>query len=152
MRGKAESICSRDSGQRGTIITVFGPRYTSCSGTSGGPSAISSALVPGRMRRDAPVSTERVGNLPWSSNSDTPGDVGMVWSSAIGGGDGSRGDDAGERAAMGAVDKRRGGEESAQLLRDERSRIHRWSKLPWAMARVIKLALTMQGRHGSIVL
>ena len=34
-----------------------------------------------------------------SSYSETPGEVGPIWSSAMGGGEGSRGDEAGERAA-----------------------------------------------------
>ena len=37
---------------------------------------MSSAFVPGRMRRDAPVSITLPGSVPWSSNSEKPGDVG----------------------------------------------------------------------------
>lgn len=61
---------------------------------------MSSAFVPGRIRREAPVSVALPGSLPWSSKSATPGDAGPSWSSAIGGGDGRRGEDAGECAAM----------------------------------------------------
>ena len=74
--------------------------HTSCRSTNGGPSAMSSAFVPGLMRREAPASTELPGNLPCSSNNATPGDAGPSWSSAIGGGDGRRGDEAGDRAAI----------------------------------------------------
>ena len=77
---------------------------TSASSTSGGPSAISSAFVPGRILLDAPVSIALLGNLAWSSNNDTPGEVGPIWSSAIGGGEGNRGDEEGETAAI--LDKR----------------------------------------------
>jgi hypothetical protein len=62
---------------------------------------MSSAFVPGRIRRDAPLLRVLVlGKLTWSSKSDIPGDVGPIWSSAIGGGEGSRGDEAGDRAAI----------------------------------------------------
>lgn len=80
---------------------------TSCSSTNGGPSAMSSLLVPGRMRRAAPLSRWAApSSLPSSSYSDTPGDVGIVWSSAMGGGLGSRGEDEGDTtaAAMFAID------------------------------------------------
>lgn len=83
------------------LVTSRGVKeLTSCSSTKGGPSAISSALVPGRILRAAPVSILLIpGNLaPCSSKSDTPGEVGPIWSSAIGGGDGSRGDDVGDCA------------------------------------------------------
>ena len=62
----------------------------------GGPSAMSSALVPGRMRREAPLSMGLGWSLPWSSVREKPGDAGPVWSSAMGGGEGRRGDEAGE--------------------------------------------------------
>lgn len=62
---------------------------------------MSSALVPGRILLDAAASRLcSPGSLLWSSNSDTPGDVGPIWSSAMGGGDGRRGDDEGDTAAM----------------------------------------------------
>jgi hypothetical protein len=66
------------------------------SSVTGGPSAMSSAFVPGRILRDA--SAAPPGNL--FEYSDRPGDVGPLWSSAIGGGEGSRGDEEGE---MGVV-------------------------------------------------
>lgn len=69
---------------------------TSCRSVNGGPSDMSSALVPGLILLEAPLSTVPVGNLLLSSNSDTPGDMGPVWSSAIGGGEGSRGDEEGD--------------------------------------------------------
>jgi hypothetical protein len=67
--------------------------HTSMSSVSGGPSAISSAFVPGRILRDA--SAAPLGKL--GGYSDRPGEVGPpLWSSAIGGGEGRRGDDEGE--------------------------------------------------------
>jgi hypothetical protein len=65
---------------------------TSISSVRGGPSAISSDFVPGRILRDA--SAAPPGNL--GEYNDRPGEVGPLWSSAIGGGEGSRGDDEGE--------------------------------------------------------
>lgn len=62
---------------------------------------MSSALVPGRILREAPVSTLKAGDFESrSSNNDTPGpgDVGPIWSSAIGGGEGSRGEEIGDCA------------------------------------------------------
>lgn len=42
--------------------------YTSCRSTNGGPSAISSAFVPGRILRDAAaLLSVGVWSLPWSS-------------------------------------------------------------------------------------
>lgn len=49
---------------------------TSESSTKGGPSAMSSAFVPGRILLDAPLSTALPGKLPCSSYNDTPGEVG----------------------------------------------------------------------------
>ena len=66
------------------------------SSVTGGPSAISSAFVPGRILRDA--SAAPPGKL--FEYSDRPGDVGPLWSSAIGGGEGSRGDDEGETGVV----------------------------------------------------
>ena len=101
VRGKAESICIENrSGQRFIACTGHCIGCTSCSSTNGGPSAMSSAFVPGRIRREAPVSTALPGNLACSSNTATPGDAGPSWSSAMGGGDGRRGDEAGECAAI----------------------------------------------------
>ena len=71
------------------------------SSIKGGPSAMSSAFVPGRIRLDAPELTLLTpGNLLPSSNSERPGDVGPSWSSAMGGGEGRRGEEDGETAAM----------------------------------------------------
>lgn len=64
---------------------------------------MSSALVPGRILLDAPESIAPVGNLLLSSSIDTPGDMGPVWSSAMGGGEGSRGEDEGETALVAAM-------------------------------------------------
>lgn len=61
---------------------------------------MSSAFVPGRIRREAPVSVPLPGSLPWSSNRETPGDAGPSWSSAMGGGEGRRGEEDGECAAI----------------------------------------------------
>ena len=64
----------------------------SISSVTGGPSAISSAFVPGRILRDASAAPH--GNL--GEYSDRPGDVGPLWSSAIGGGEGSLGEEEGD--------------------------------------------------------
>ena len=69
------------------------------SSVSGGPSAISSAFVPGRILRDA--SAGPLGNL--GGYNDRPGEVGPLWSSAIGGGEGRRGDDEGETGVTMAI-------------------------------------------------
>ena len=66
------------------------------SSVTGGPSAMSSAFVPGLILRDA--SAAPPGKL--FEYSDRPGDVGPLWSSAIGGGEGSRGDDEGETGVV----------------------------------------------------
>ena len=68
----------------------------SMSSVRGGPSAMSSDLVPGRILRDA--SAAPPGNL--GAYSERPGDVGPLWSSAIGGGEGSLGDDEGETGVV----------------------------------------------------
>lgn len=70
---------------------------TSLRGTSGGPAAKSSALVPGWMRLFAFMST-----MFWSMRTacaSRPGDWGPVWSSAGGGGLGSRGELGGRAMA-----------------------------------------------------
>lgn len=95
--------------------------HTSCISTTGGPSAISSAFVPGRIRLEAPLlRLSLLKNLSFSSYSETPGDVGPIWSSAMGGGEGSRGEEAGERAAMtvrGGVEGAMGGAPSTLAVR-----------------------------------
>jgi hypothetical protein len=53
---------------------------------------MSSAFVPGRILRDA--SAAPPGNF--GEYNERPGEVGPLWSSAMGGGEGSRGDDEGE--------------------------------------------------------
>lgn len=75
------------------------------SSVKGGPSAMSSAFVPGLILRDA--SAAPLGKL--GEYSDRPGEVGPLWSSAMGGGDGRRGDDEGETGVAMAC----GGRESA---------------------------------------
>jgi hypothetical protein len=75
------------------------------SSVSGGPSAMSSAFVPGRILREA--SAAPLGKL--GGYNDRPGEVGPpLWSSAIGGGEGSRGDDDGETGVTMAVDDKTG--------------------------------------------
>lgn len=64
---------------------------------------MSSAFVPGRIRRAALWSTFcGTTSLPKSSveTGAGPGEDGPIWTSAIGGGLGNRGELAGERAAM----------------------------------------------------
>ena len=63
---------------------------------------MSSAFVPGLILLPAPVSTRLLlpGNLPESSNNATPGDAGPSWSSGMGGGEGRRGERAGEWVAI----------------------------------------------------
>lgn len=59
---------------------------------------MSSALVPGRIRLAAPVSVvlPLPESFPWSWYREKPGERDPTWSSAMGGGEGSRGDDDGE--------------------------------------------------------
>lgn len=88
--GNAESIWGLDqqpfiSGGGAQLVHRL-PR-TSDSSTSGGPSAMSSARVPGRMRRAA--SWSRLLHSFCCSDDDAAGDS---WSSGIGGGLGSRGE------------------------------------------------------------
>lgn len=80
-----------------TAVTVS---YTSPKSTRGGPSAISSALVPGRILLEALVSRAFPGILSCSLKRAMPGLAGPIWSSAIGGGEGRRGDDRGDWAAI----------------------------------------------------
>lgn len=63
------------------------PRRTSDNSTSGGPSAISSALVPGRILRSAAWS-RLLKSFCCSGDADT----GESWSSGMGGGLGRRGE------------------------------------------------------------
>ena len=93
-----ELECRVDLRQCQRFGSVFGEctrlgQRTSASSTSGGPSVISSAFVPGRMRRDAPLSSE----LKSFCCSSLAGS-GESWSSAIGGGLGRRGELEGEGA------------------------------------------------------
>ena len=65
---------------------------------------MSSAFVPGRILRDA--SAAPLGKL--GGYKDRPGEVGPpLWSSAIGGGEGRRGDDEGETGVTMAMDDKR---------------------------------------------
>lgn len=61
---------------------------------------MSAVLVPGRILREAP--SWNVSSLPWSSEAAI-GDLGPSWSSAIGGGLGSRGELEGDAAIMEGV-------------------------------------------------
>ena len=90
-------MCQRGTG-KGRCIKCDS-RITSVKGTRGGPEAISVALVPGRVRRDAPLSSN--GSSPMSftfpsADLSTPGDGGASWTSGYGGGLGRRGEDCGE--------------------------------------------------------
>lgn len=69
-------------------------QHTSDRSTKGGPSAISAALVPGRIRLEAPLSSV----LNSFCCSSVPGDglLGPSWISAMGGGLGRRGELKGE--------------------------------------------------------
>lgn len=61
---------------------------------------MSTPLVPGLILLEAPASMLLIpARLLVSSNSEMPGEVGPIWSSAMGGGDGSRGEEEGEEAA-----------------------------------------------------
>jgi len=74
---------------------------TSVKSSSGGPSAISAAFVPGRILLDAPESAWlNPLSRPCSSAEAAVGDLGPSWSSAIGGGLGRRGELDGDMAAM----------------------------------------------------
>ena len=91
-------------------------KNTSVRGTRGGPEAIFAALVPGRIRRDAPLSGNRAGPRSFISPADLsiPGDGGASWTSGYGGGLGRRGEDCGEMLP-GAADN----EDMADLRRAE---------------------------------
>jgi hypothetical protein len=81
---------------------------------------MSSAFVPGRILRDA--SAAPLGKL--GGYSDRPGEVGPpLWSSAIGGGEGRRGDDEGETGVtMAAGDDE--GETDGMSCRPPRVEVH----------------------------
>jgi hypothetical protein len=70
-----------------SVATLHDMGRTSESSTSGGPSAMSSAFVPGRIRRAALLS-RLLKNFCCSGEAGT----GDNWSSGIGGGLGSRGE------------------------------------------------------------
>jgi hypothetical protein len=69
-------------------------------GTSSGPSGILAAFVPGRILRDAPSSKFGAPSMPCWLGAPAVGDLGPSWSSAIGGGLGSRGDLAGDAIVL----------------------------------------------------
>jgi hypothetical protein len=81
----AESICP--SCQPGCLVECTMLAHTSDKSTSGGPSAMSSALVPGRIRRSAAWS-RLLNSFCCSGDADT----GDSWSSGMGGGLGRRGE------------------------------------------------------------
>lgn len=87
---------------------VFAYFLTSDSGTRGGPTAISAALVPGRIRLTACWSYFAVcsASVEVSPGVTIPGDLGPIWTSGKGGGLGSRCElgDAGPMATQ-AIDK-----------------------------------------------
>lgn len=64
--------------------------------TSGGPAAISAAFVPGRILRDAESFEGCEEKFGINCGAPGRGETGFVWSSAIGGGLGSRGELDGE--------------------------------------------------------
>lgn len=62
---------------------------------------MSAAFVPGRILLDAPESAWlKPASCPWSSADAGVGDLGPIWSSAMGGGLGRRGELDGDMAAM----------------------------------------------------
>ena len=73
-------------------------KLTSDSGISGGPEAISAALVPGRILREALWSREALSAFCWTALPPDPGDGdrGPICTSGNGGGLGRRGELAGE--------------------------------------------------------
>lgn len=82
-------------------MAVMGAKegHTSERSTKGGPSAMSSAFVPGCILRDAPWSN--VLKSFCCSSVGAIGDLGPSWSSAIGGGLGRRGELDGDAAILG---------------------------------------------------
>ena len=87
---------------------VFTYLLTSDNGTRGGPTAISAALVPGRIRLTACWSYFAVcsASVEVSPGVAIPGDLGPIWTSGNGGGLGSRCElgDAGPMATL-AIDE-----------------------------------------------
>jgi hypothetical protein len=72
-------------------------------GTSSGPSGISDAFVPGRIRREAPSLKLLAPKMPCWLGAVAVGDFGPSWSSAIGGGLGRRGELDGDAAMVSLV-------------------------------------------------
>lgn len=87
---------------------------------------MSAALVPGRMRREAVGSSASLGALAATGSGSCEegvgeGEAGPVWSSAMGGGEGRRGEAEGERAPLILVVlKSEDGEERGQSRRWDR--------------------------------
>lgn len=88
----------------GTTGGCLDIRLTSVRGTRGGPMAISAAFVPGLIRLSAFASKGFLPSSPCSFGIAI-GDLGPSWSSAIGGGLGSRGELEGD-AAMSKFQRR----------------------------------------------
>ena len=80
LEGRVDLLLDKSVG----IMCLLEGVCTSCKSINGGPSAMSSALLPGCMRR-----SRRSTRSAWSN-------VKLVWSSAIGGGLGRRGEEAGD--------------------------------------------------------
>lgn len=104
---KAESIWTRS----GQLLLTQGQlrKHTCCSSTSGGPSCISSAFVPGLILLEA--STSAFCEAPSILSSLSRPALGEIWSSAIGGGLGSRGELDGDAMMCDDLYKRRCSEE-----------------------------------------
>lgn len=75
-------------------------------GINGGPNAISAALVPGRILRSNPSSSNPVNNCSASLPKDSPtdGDFGPIWTSVNGGGLGKRGELDGDTPATAIIE------------------------------------------------
>lgn len=88
----------------GDSCTLFTRNRTWERGIRGGPTAISPALVPGRILLVEPSSDvcEAPSNcsVSWSKDSPTEGDLGPIWTSVNGGGLGRRGEVACETPAV----------------------------------------------------
>jgi hypothetical protein len=83
-------------------------RLTSCSGISGGPVAMSAALVPGCMRRFELASRRLCSICAECRLAAGPpeGEFGVIWISAAGGGLGSRGELGASAMTMSGKEKR----------------------------------------------